>query len=92
MGNMKDLLLAQTALAFDGRPDMSLMAALIRQYGTQRFAGTTLTSPAGFAGLDGTFRFRPDGLSERTLAVYEIRNGAAAVVSPAPKVLGPSGI
>jgi branched-chain amino acid transport system substrate-binding protein len=62
------------------------------QYGTQRFADATLTSPAGFSGLEGTFRFRPDGLSERTLAVYEIRNNAAAVVSPAPKVLGPSGI
>ncbi|GJE76179.1 penicillin-binding protein activator [Methylorubrum suomiense] len=75
-----------------GYDAVSLTAALIRQYGTQRFADATLTSPAGFSGLEGTFRFRPDGLSERTLAVYEIRNNAAAVVSPAPKVLGPSGI
>jgi hypothetical protein len=28
MGTVKELLLAQTALAFEGRPDMSLMAAL----------------------------------------------------------------
>lgn len=77
------------SLAYDA---VSLTAALIRQYGTQRFADATLTAPAGFSGLDGTFRFRPEGVSERTLAVYEIRNGTAAVVSPAPKVLGPSGI
>ncbi|WP_232632009.1 penicillin-binding protein activator [Methylobacterium sp. Leaf118] len=77
------------SLAYDA---VSLTAALVRQYGTQRFAAATLTAPAGFSGLDGTFRFRPDGVSERTLAVYAIRNGAATVVRPAPKVLGPSGI
>jgi ABC-type branched-subunit amino acid transport system substrate-binding protein len=75
-----------------GYDAVSLTAALVRQYGTQRFADATLTNPAGFSGLDGTFRFLPEGVSERTLAVYEIRNGAPSVVSPAPKVLGPSGI
>ncbi|GJE25495.1 penicillin-binding protein activator [Methylobacterium organophilum] len=75
-----------------GYDAVSLAAALTRQYGSQRFADTTLTIPAGFAGLDGTFRFRPEGTSDRALAVYEIRNGAAVVVSPAPKALGPSGI
>jgi branched-chain amino acid transport system substrate-binding protein len=75
-------------LAYDA---VSLMAALSRQYGTQRFADTTLTNPSGFSGIDGTFRFRPDGPSDRSLAVYEIRSGAPAVVSPAPRTLGPSG-
>ncbi|EHP89935.1 putative extracellular ligand-binding receptor precursor, partial [Methylorubrum extorquens DSM 13060] len=75
-----------------GYDAVSLMAALVRQYGSQRFADATLTNPAGFSGLDGTFRFLPEGVSERTLAVYEIRNNAANVVSPAPKVLAPSGI
>lgn len=75
-----------------GYDAVSLTAALSRQYGSQRFTDTTLTVPAGFTGLDGTFRFRPEGTSERALAVYEIRNNAAAVVSPAPKSLGPSGI
>ncbi|MBD8906266.1 penicillin-binding protein activator [Methylorubrum zatmanii] len=75
-----------------GYDAVSLIAALVRQFGSQRFADATLTNPAGFSGLDGTFRFRPEGVSERTLAVYEIRNNAATVVSPAPKVLAPSGI
>jgi ABC-type branched-subunit amino acid transport system substrate-binding protein len=77
------------SLAYDG---VMLAAALARQYGSQRFAETTLTSGAGFAGVDGTFRFRTDGQSERALAVYEIRNNAAAVVSPAPRVLAKPGI
>lgn len=75
-------------LAYDA---VSLMAALSRQYGSQRFADVTLTNPSGFSGIDGTFRFRPDGPSDRALAVFEIRSGAPAVVSPAPRTLGPSG-
>ncbi|WP_407524932.1 penicillin-binding protein activator [Methylobacterium oryzisoli] len=76
------------SLAYDA---VSLAAALNRQYGSQRFAETTLTNPSGFAGVDGTFRFRPEGLSDRALAVFEIRGNAATVVSPAPRALGPSG-
>ncbi|KMO14073.1 ethanolamine utilization protein EutM [Methylobacterium platani JCM 14648] len=75
-------------LAYDA---VSLAAALNRQYGSQRFADTTLTNPSGFAGIDGTFRFRPEGTSERTLAVFEIRAGGATIVRPASRALGPSG-
>ncbi len=75
-----------------GYDAVSLTVALRRQFGSQAFTETTLTAPSGFSGMDGTFRFRPDGTSERALAVYEIRNGAASVVSPAPKALGPSGM
>ncbi|SFG70833.1 penicillin-binding protein activator [Methylobacterium gossipiicola] len=75
-------------LAYDA---VSLVAALSRQYGSQRFADATLTNPAGFSGIDGTFRFRPDGPSDRTLAVSEIRSGAPVVISPAPRVLGRPG-
>ncbi|MGY2050298.1 penicillin-binding protein activator [Methylobacterium sp. JK268] len=76
------------SLAYDA---VSLAAALNRQYGTQRFAETSLTNPSGFAGIDGTFRFKPDGPSERALAVYEVRGGTTTIVSPAPRALGPSG-
>jgi ABC-type branched-subunit amino acid transport system substrate-binding protein len=75
-------------LAYDA---VSLTAALSRQYGSQRFADTTLTNPSGFSGIDGTFRFRPEGVSDRALAIYEIRSGAPTIVSPAPRVLGPYG-
>lgn len=76
------------SLAYDA---VSLAAALTRRYGTQRFAEETLTTGAGFAGTDGTFRLLPEGLSERALAVYEIRNNAVAAVSPAPRALGKPG-
>ncbi|MFE1602915.1 penicillin-binding protein activator [Methylobacterium sp. ID0610] len=76
------------SLAYDA---VSLAAALNRQYGSQRFSETTLTNPSGFAGIDGTFRFRTEGSSERALAVFEIRNGSTTIVSPAPRALGPSG-
>lgn len=75
-----------------GYDAVSLSVALRRQYGTQAFTETTLTNPAGFTGMDGSFRFRPEGISERALAVYEIRDGSTTIVSPAPKGLGPSGI
>ncbi|KZC03405.1 Penicillin-binding protein activator LpoA [Methylobacterium radiotolerans] len=72
------------SLAYDA---VLLAAALSRRYGSQRFAEATLTNSLGFTGVDGTFRFRPDGQSDRSLAVYEIRNNAATPVSPAPRVL-----
>ena len=76
------------SLAYDA---VSLAAALARTQGSQRFADATLQSPSGFAGADGTFRFRADGTNDRTLSVVEIRGGATAVVSPAPKTLAGSG-
>ena len=44
-----------------------------------------LTDKGGFIGLDGVFRFKPNGVSERALEVQEIRNGSFAVIDPAPK-------
>jgi ABC-type branched-subunit amino acid transport system substrate-binding protein len=70
---------------------VSLAAALVRTQGSQRFAESVLTNPSGFSGADGVFRFKPDGTNDRALAVLEIRNGATATVSPAPKALSPSG-
>ncbi|HEX8662954.1 MAG TPA: penicillin-binding protein activator [Beijerinckiaceae bacterium] len=70
---------------------VSLAAALVRTQGSQRFSEGVLTNPSGFSGADGVFRFKPDGTNDRALAVLEIRNGAAAPVSPAPKALAPSG-
>lgn len=77
------------SLAYDA---VMLSATLARQFGTQRYAEPTLTAGSGFAGIDGTFRFSPDGTSDRALAVYEIRNNAVSVVSPAPRVLGKPGL
>ncbi len=48
------------------------------------FSADALTAANGFAGVDGIFRLLPSGLSERGLAVIEVRNRRFAVVSPAP--------
>jgi ABC-type branched-subunit amino acid transport system substrate-binding protein len=66
---------------------VTLAAALTRVQGSQRFTEGVLTNPAGFAGADGVFRFKPDGSNDRALAVQEIRNGTAVVVSGAPRTL-----
>ena len=45
----------------------------------------TLVNASGFNGADGVFRFRAEGPNERGLAVLQINNGAASVVSAAPR-------
>ena len=43
-----------------------------------------LTDKGGFLGLDGPFRFSPNGVIERALEVREFRGGTVVTVSPAP--------
>ncbi len=50
-----------------------------------RFSQRALTNVSGFNGADGVFRFRTDGTNERGLAVMEIDNNVATVISPAPR-------
>lgn len=52
------------------------------------FPEERLSDRGGFAGIDGAFRFGPDGVAERALEVQEIRGGTTAVVSPAPSGFG----
>ena len=42
-----------------------------------------LTNASGFAGIDGVFRFRPDGTNERGLAVLRVSPHGGQVISPA---------
>jgi len=74
-----------TRLATLSYDAVSLVAALARTQGTQRFSEKVLTNASGFNGADGVFRFRVDGPNERGLAVLQIGNGAATVLSPAPR-------
>jgi hypothetical protein len=69
-------------LAYDA---VSLVAALARTQGAQRFGESVLTSASGFNGADGVFRFRAEGPNERGLAVMQINNGSASILSPAPR-------
>lgn len=69
----------------------ALVAALVKTQGGQRITDEMLTNSSGFAGLDGVFRFRSDGTSERGLAVLRVTPSGGQVVSPAPKSFGGSG-
>jgi branched-chain amino acid transport system substrate-binding protein len=69
-------------LAYDA---VTLAAALARNGGADPFNQAALTNISGFNGADGVFRFRADGTNERGLAVMEIADGAAKVISPAPR-------
>jgi ABC-type branched-subunit amino acid transport system substrate-binding protein len=80
-----------TRLATLSYDAVSLAAALSRTQGSQRFAEGVLTNPSGFAGADGIFRFRSDGLNDRALAVHEIQGGSAVTVSAAPRSLAAPG-
>ena len=75
-------------LAYDST---ALIAALVRTQGPQRFTDEVLTNPSGFAGIDGIFRFKPDGTNERGLAVMRVSAGGGQIVSPPPKSFGASG-
>ena len=69
-------------LAYDA---VTLAAALARGGGPDPYNQAALTSISGFNGTDGVFRFRADGANERGLAVMEIADDGAKVISPAPR-------
>jgi len=73
------------SLAYDA---VSLVAALAKMQGSQRFNEQVLTNPSGFSGVDGIFRLKADGTNERGLAVMQIDGGSVRVLSPAPKSFG----
>jgi len=66
---------------------VALVAALAKQ-GGQHYSADVLTNPSGFAGIDGLFRFRPDGTNERGLAVMRVASGGGAPVAGSPKSFG----
>lgn len=72
-------------LAYDATALASILASHgMRHNGSPSYAKRDLTNPNGFAGLDGIFRFRPDGLIERGLAVLEFKDQKMNVIDPAP--------
>ncbi len=72
------------SLAYDATALAGVLARYAQQNGQPLFADTLLNNSDGFAGYDGVFRFRPDGVVERGLAVLEVQRRGARVVDPAP--------
>ena len=69
------------SLAYDA---VALTAVLSRGNPANRFSAAALANPNGFAGMDGIFRFRTDGVPERGLAIMEVEKTGLRVIDPAP--------
>jgi branched-chain amino acid transport system substrate-binding protein len=76
------------SLAYDA---VALVAALVKTQGQQRFSESVLTTGSGFTGIDGLFRFRPDGTNQRGLAVMKVSPTGGQIISPPPKDFAGSG-
>ncbi len=75
-------------LAYDG---IAAIGALISSGRADSLSRGALTQSAGFQGVNGVFRLRPDGTNERGLAVAEIRDRQVVVIDPAPRAFGGAG-
>ncbi|AUH32423.1 penicillin-binding protein activator [Paracoccus sp. BM15] len=72
-------------LAYDG---VAAIAANIRAGKRDAVASSGLTQRAGFSGVNGAFRFRPDGTNQRAMAVATIRGNQLVILDPAPSRFG----
>lgn len=73
-------------LAYDG---IAAVGALVQS--GQGLGRGSLTQSAGFRGVNGVFRLRPDGTNERGLAVATITDERVEILSPAPQSFGGAG-
>lgn len=69
-------------LAYDAA---ALAGALAQMGGPAPYDRANLTNPVGFAGVDGLFRLRSNGVVERGLAVLEVTPEGTRVLDPAPQ-------
>jgi ABC-type branched-subunit amino acid transport system substrate-binding protein len=72
-------------LASLGYDAAALASALASGKSGPPFSREAILNPNGFSGVDGLFRFTPDGLVQRGLAVLEVEPQGNIVVSPAPQ-------
>ena len=75
-------------LAYDGIAAIGAMITSARASGDVALTSDQITDPSGFAGVNGVFRFRPDGGNDRGLALMQLRGGQAVVIESAPRSFG----
>jgi hypothetical protein len=74
-------------LAYDG---IAAIGALVEAGNSRALTAGALTQGAGFQGVSGAFRLRPDGTNERALSVAMVRDKQVVIIDPAPtKFAGP---
>ncbi|MFO1210354.1 MAG: penicillin-binding protein activator [Amaricoccus sp.] len=72
-------------LAYDGIAAVGAMIAQAKAQGGSPFSSARLTQPAGFAGVNGPFRFLPSGLVQRNLAIIQVADSRAVVAESAAR-------
>ena len=72
-------------LAYDG---VAAVASLARAGKRNAVTTSGLTQRAGFSGVGGVFRLRPDGTAQRALSVATLRGNQLVVLDPAPRGFG----
>jgi branched-chain amino acid transport system substrate-binding protein len=72
-------------LASLGYDAAALAAVLARGQAGEPFSQQAILNPSGFTGVDGLFRFTPNGLVQRGLAVLEVVPQGTIAISPAPQ-------
>ena len=70
-------------LAYDAA---ALAAVLARGKNGADFSAAAITVPSGFWGRDGIFRFLPEGVAERGLAVMKVGRKGPEIISRAPDI------
>ena len=53
------------------------------------FSAAALTRASGFTGIDGAYRLRSDGTTERALAILEVQKFGPTVIEPAAGLSAP---
>jgi branched-chain amino acid transport system substrate-binding protein len=74
-------------IATHGYDAVALAAVLARSAApgmANAFSAEAITAGTGFAGVDGIFRFLPNGLSQRGFAVMQVTREGTMMVQPAP--------
>ncbi len=81
------------SLAYDASTLVVQLAARgLQTTGRPAFDQPSLTVPQGFIGADGLFRFQPNGLIERGLAVLEMGPDGPFLIGTAPDRFATSGV
>jgi ABC-type branched-subunit amino acid transport system substrate-binding protein len=65
--------------------DAAALAVVLARTQGDSFSQQAILNPSGFTGVDGLFRFTPNGLVQRGLAILEVAPQGAIVIDPAPQ-------
>lgn len=66
-----------------GYDSVMLAAELLASGNPEALSRSNLENSRGYLGVTGAYRFLPDGLSSRSLAIYQIQEGETIVLQPA---------